>query len=133
MGIKYEYAPDILEVVKDLRDTLGLFHIQLSNIAVIRSRGSAARGTVARCHALNKIMQMSLGRTGFYVLEFISEKFDKMSEEERVKVIIHEMLHIPKSFGGGFVHHDFVNHKNINKFFAQYKSLKKDKTIEYYG
>jgi len=135
MGIKYEYAPDILEVVRDLRDTMGMFHIKLDSIAVMRSRGSSGRGTVARCHALGKIMQMALGRSGqgFYVLEFISEKFDRLSEEEKIKTIIHEMLHIPKSFGGGFKHHDFVNHHNIDKFFRAYKTLKAKKDYSING
>ncbi len=131
MPIKYADAPDILEIVRDLRDTIGLFHIQLDNIAVMRSYGSSSRGTIARCHALGKIMQIALGRhgkgRGFYVLEFISERFDKLNEEEKIKTIIHEMLHIPKSFGGGFKHHDFVNHRNINQFFQAYKRLKNSK------
>ena len=131
MSIKYEPAPDILEKVRDLRDTIGMFHIQLDNISVMRSHGSSSRGTVARCHALGKIMQMALGRhgkgRGFYVLEFISERFDRLSEEDKIKTIIHEMLHIPKSFGGGFKHHDFVNHRNINQFFQEYKRLKTHK------
>ncbi len=133
MGIKYVDAPDIREIVHDLRDTMGLFHIQLDNISVMRSHGSSSRGTVARCHALGKIMQQALGRKGYYVLEFISERYDKLSEEERIKVVIHEMLHIPKTFGGGFVHHDFVNHKNIDKFFTAYKSLKAKKQVNDYG
>ena len=133
MPISYEFAPDIFEIVRDLRDTLGMYHIKLDSISCIRSHGSSARGTVARCHALNKIMQLSLGRKGFYVLEFISEKFDRLPEDERIKTIIHEMMHIPKSFGGGFKHHDFVNHKNINKFFLTYKSLKSKQASNQYG
>ncbi|MBS3074047.1 metallopeptidase [Candidatus Pacearchaeota archaeon] len=129
MGIKYEDAPDILEIVRDLRDTMGMFHIQMDNISVMRSHGSSSRGTVARCHALGKIMQKALGRErrGFYVLEFISERFDKLAEDDKTKTIIHELLHIPKSFGGGFKHHDFVNHRNINQFFQEYKRLKTQK------
>jgi predicted metallopeptidase len=72
-----------------------------------------------------KIMQLSLNADAFYPIEFLSEKFDKMSEEERIKVIIHELMHIPKSFGGGFRHHDYVCEKNINTNYKKYISVKK--------
>jgi len=70
-------------------------------------------------------MQKALGRKGFYVLEFLSERFDKMSQEEQMKIIIHEMMHIPKTFGGGFVHHNMVTDKSVNQLFQEYK-LKTD-------
>jgi predicted metallopeptidase len=76
---------------------------------------------------------MSLNRKGFYVLEFISERFDRLSEEEQTKTIIHELMHIPKSFGGGFKHHDYVCDRNIERFFQVYKSLKAKKNIFHYG
>jgi predicted metallopeptidase len=86
----------------------------------MRGFGSSSRGTIARCHALNKVMQKALNRKGFYVLEFLSERFDKLSEQEKIKVLIHEIMHIPKSFGGGFKHHDYVCERNINHLFRIY-------------
>ena len=56
----------------------------------------------------------------FYVIEVISEQFDKMDEEEQTKTLIHELMHIPKNFGGGFRHHDFVNRGNIEKMYKIY-------------
>ena len=66
-------------------------------------------------------MQLALNRKAFYVLEFIHEKFDEMSEEDKIKVIIHELMHIPKNFGGGFKHHDYVTEKEVNKMYEKYK------------
>ena len=43
----------------------------------------------------------------------------------KIKTIIHELMHIPKTFGGGFKHHNFVTEKNVNKFYKAYKSEKK--------
>ena len=41
--------------------------------------------------------------------------------EEQIKIIIHELMHIPKCFGGGFKHHDFVTEKSVNKYYKEYK------------
>ena len=90
-----------------------------------RSYGSSSQGTIARCHALGKLMQKAIGIDAVYSLEFISEKFDKMDYEEQLKIIIHELMHIPQTFGGGFKHHNHVTEKNVNKFYTAYKNKKK--------
>lgn len=98
--------------------------MQLEHVAFLRSTGSKARRTIARCHALGKAMQIGMGREkGFYLIEVISEKFDKLSPDEQLKVIIHELMHIPKSFGGGFIHHDKVHEASVNRVYNHYCSL----------
>jgi len=120
MAIKYCLADDIKKKAEEIARVL-FPYAKMSEVVCIRSIGTSSRGVIARCHALGKVMQLALGRKGFYVLEFISERFDKMGEEEKTKVIIHEMMHIPKCFGGGFRHHDFVNQRNIDKLYFEYK------------
>lgn len=126
--MKYEPAPDIHQKVNDVVTKLRLNHVKLDSISCIRSHGSSSRYTIARCHTLNKIMQKALQRKGFYVLEFLSERFDKQSEEDKIKTIIHELMHIPKTFGGGFRHHDYVCERNINVFYKQYKNESQNNT-----
>ena len=70
-------------------------------------------------------MQKAIGVPAHYALEFIHEQFDKLNEEEKVKTIIHELMHIPKSFGGGFRHHDHVCDKNINFIYEKFENLKR--------
>lgn len=120
--MKYEEAPDLQEKFEDIVIRLGMNHVRKEDVVCIRSFGSSSRGTIARCHALNKVMQKALKRRGFYVLEFLSERFDKLNHDEKIKVLIHEVMHIPKSFGGGFKHHDYVCERNINKLFYNYKN-----------
>ena len=67
-----------------------------------------------------------MGVNAFYALEFLHERFDKLPEDEKVKTIIHELMHIPKSFGGGFRHHDHVCDKNIEKNYRAYKLKKRE-------
>ncbi|MBI4162438.1 MAG: metallopeptidase [Candidatus Aenigmarchaeota archaeon] len=113
MGIKYEPAPDIESVSKIIADKLSINH-DFSRVRFIRSRGSKSRRTLARCHALPRIMQKALDVNAHYVIEVISENFDELGKEEKIKTIIHELMHIPKSMGGGFRHHDYVCRKNID-------------------
>ncbi len=123
MPIKYQHAPDLNEKAREICKVL-FPHVRVDSISCIRSFGSKSRRTIARCHALGKVMQLGMGTKAFYTIEFLSERFDKMSEEEQLKVIIHELMHIPKSFGGGFKHHDFVNDKNIEAHYKTYLRLK---------
>jgi len=118
--MRYEYAPDLKEKAKEIITILGMNHILIDEIECIRSSGTSTRRTIARCHALGKVMQMGLKRKAFYVLEFIHERFDSLKPEDKLKTIIHELMHIPHSFGGGFKHHDEVNEHSVNKFYEEY-------------
>lgn len=124
--MKYEYALDLQEKAEEISKIL-FPHVKLDFIKCLRSYGSSSRGTIARCHALGKLMQKAMGVKAFYALEFISERFDKMSEEDKIKVIIHELMHIPFTFGGGFKHHDHVTERNVNVHYNTYINLKKQR------
>ena len=72
-------------------------------------------------------MQIGMGRKkGFYLIEVISEKFDKLSVDEQLKVIIHELMHIPKSFGGGFIHHNKVHEASVDHVYNHYCNIRKE-------
>lgn len=68
-------------------------------------------------------MQKAMQTKAFYAIEFL-ERFDKMSKADQDKTIIHELMHIPKSFGGGFRQHDYVCEKNIDLLYQRFVSLK---------
>ena len=126
MAIKYFQAPDIQAIAEEIVQRLNWGHILLEHVAFIRSRGSSAKRTIARCHALGKAMQIGMGRKkGFYLIEVISEKFDRLPRDEQLRVIIHELMHIPKTFGGGFVHHDKVHDDSVEHVYNHYCNLKK--------
>ena len=118
--IKYSHAPDISERALSIAEKLGMNH-DFSRIVCVRSHGSASRHVLARCHALPRIMQMALDKKPHYVIEVISENFDKLGEEEQAKTLIHELMHIPKRFGGGFRHHDHVTRRHVEMMYRRYK------------
>ena len=130
--MKYEFAEDIQKLADEISKML-FPHIDLSNVKCYRSYGTSSRGTIARCHALNKIMQKAIGIKAVYVLEFLSERFEKLNYEDKIKVVIHELMHIPKSFGGGFKHHDFVTDRTVNKVYMEYKHRKDNEKRDYYS
>jgi predicted metallopeptidase len=122
--IRYEPAPDIQARFADIVRTLGLNHIDLDKVVCIRSRGSSARRIIARCHGMSKVLQVAMGIKAFYVLEFISERFDRLSAIEQIRTIIHELMHIPKNFGGGFRYHDHVTARNVQAMLEAYLRAK---------
>ncbi len=123
MGIKYFDAPDLKWRMKEIAKILGMGYLDLSRVECLRSTGSSSKRTIARCHALGKLMQKAMKTKAFYAIEFL-ERFEKLSEKEQDKTIIHELMHIPKSFGGGFRHHDFVCEKNVDLLYNKYVSRK---------
>jgi predicted metallopeptidase len=130
--MKYEFAEDLQRTAEEISRML-FPHIDLSNVKCYRSYGTSSRGTIARCHALNKIMQKAIGIKAVYVLEFLSERFDRFDDEEKLKIIIHELMHIPKTFGGGFKHHDFVTDRTVNKAYKEYKDRKNQRDERFFG
>lgn len=119
--MKYVDAADVKEKIIEIVTKLDLRHIDINRIACIKSKGSKARGIIARCHALPKALQHGMQCQPFYCIELISKRFDKLNEKEKTKTLIHELLHIPRSFGGGFRHHSFVKNSRVNQLYSKLK------------
>jgi predicted metallopeptidase len=130
LPLKYVEAPDVKRLVNEVVDILDLFHVVPQFVYCYRSRGSRSKRTVARIHGLGKIWQEALLKPPAYVIEVISERYDRLSEEEKEKTIIHELLHIPKGFSGGFrPHKGYINKKRVEKLhriLAEKRSLMDD-------
>lgn len=112
--MKYEYASDLQERMLAIITLLDMPHIDVTRVKCFRSKGSSTKRTIARCHTIGKLMQKSIGVPAHYAIEFL-ERFDRMSKSDQDKVIIHELLHIPKTFGGGFRQHDYVCEQNVEE------------------
>jgi predicted metallopeptidase len=121
--IKYETDFETMEIAKDVITKLNLTHVKTDKLICVRSHGSKSRRTVARIHGLPKIMQVAMSIKAFYAIEIISENFDKLSREDKIKTIIHELMHVPKNFGGGFRNHQpYVTRKIVEEAFKIYNS-----------
>ena len=125
MPIKYFEAPEIKKHIDQLVDECEFYHVAPQYVYCFRSRGSKAKRTIARIHGLGKIWQEALNSPPSYTIEVISEIFDKMSPEDKERTLIHELMHIPGGFSGGFrPHKGYVERKNVE---AVYKKLQNDR------
>lgn len=107
MPIKYYPAPDIKRRITELIHNNGFHNVSAHRIYCFRSRGSGSRRILARIWSFPKIWQLALYMEPRYVIEVLSERFDKLSPEKQDEVLIHELKHIPKRFSGGLrKHHD---------------------------
>jgi predicted metallopeptidase len=115
--LDFETKRAFMEIITGLRMT----HIDPERVVCVRSRDSKSRKVLARCHVLPRIMQKALDMKAHYVIELVSEKYDKLDEEEKTKTLIHELLHIPKAFGGGFRYHDYVSKRTVERLYEKLK------------
>lgn len=121
----WQRAPDLQKEVAKLISTLKLSYIDHKRIIVFRSFGSTSRAQ-ARIWSLPRIWQKALQVKAHYCLEVISERFDKLPLKEKRKVLIHELLHIPKNFSGSLLPHRGrgrrIDRKVVEELYRQYVS-----------
>lgn len=124
--IEYFPAPDVMKRIEGIVEILRFNHINLSSLHCVRSRGSKARRTVARIHGRSRIWQV-IGLEPSYIIEIIAERFDYLSYEDQDKTLIHELLHIPKGFKGGFRHHKgYVNAETVETWYRRYREKREE-------
>ncbi len=115
MVMHWHPAPDITRRIFFLTDRLHFDHVQPDSVYCFRSAGSTGR-SIARIWSLPTIWQQALHVPPGYCLEVISERFDRLSLPEQEKVLIHELLHIPKSFSGAVVAHRTARHRSFSHY-----------------
>jgi predicted metallopeptidase len=126
MQIEYSEAPDVKKLAEEVIDCLDLFHVVPQFVFCFRSKGSTSTRIIARIHGLSKIWQDALNLPSSYVIEVISERYDHLTEEDKEKTIIHELLHIPHGFAGGFrPHKGYIDRKTVEQL---YTTLQKQRT-----
>ena len=77
---------------------------KIENITALRSYSSKSRA-YARIWGLSKVWQLSLNLKPHYIIEVLSEKFDKLPMGKKDEVLLHELAHIPLNFSGSLLPH----------------------------
>lgn len=125
--MKWIEAKEVKEDLRHILATIALPHIQIENISCYRTTGSTSK-SYARIWAFPKIFQQALSIEPHYVIEVLSKYYDKLDADEQKKVLIHELLHIPKNFSGALVPHKTRTRsvtKLTNQLFKEYKKKRK--------
>lgn len=107
--MKYALAPEIKKKIEVLVERLHFTHIKVKNIHCIRSFDAKTRA-YARIWGMSKLFHEVAGLEPNYIIEVIAKKFDKLSEREQIKTLIHELMHIPKTFSGALLSHRGPHH-----------------------
>lgn len=104
MPISWHNAPDVKKRLLFLIEKLGLSWLKTSKIIAFRSFNAHTKA-YARIWGLGRVWQQALKLSPAYILEVISEKYDKLSSRQKDEVLLHELTHIPKNFSGSLVPH----------------------------
>jgi predicted metallopeptidase len=126
--LEWQHATDIKSEIVKIIEVLELDYIKPTRVFCYRTEGSKARA-YARTWMMPKIFQDALDIPPAYVIEVISKYFDKLNDDEKTKVLIHELLHIPKNFSGALLSHRGVNRhigRDSNSLFKEYKKRTKE-------
>ncbi|OGH11472.1 MAG: hypothetical protein A3B38_01520 [Candidatus Levybacteria bacterium RIFCSPLOWO2_01_FULL_36_13] len=126
-NLEWEDAKDVKQKITELLTTLDMPHIKIENIHCFRTTGSKSRA-YARIWSMPKIFQRALNLEPNYVIEVLSKYYDRLSEDAKSKVLIHELLHIPQNFSGALVPHKTRSRhlgKTANILFDLFMSRKK--------
>ena len=122
--MELQFAPDVQKRIKTIVKHIDLPYIKAKRIVCFRSYKSKSRAR-ARIWSFPRIWQMALKIEPHYVIEVLSEKFDHLKYDDQTKILIHELMHIPHSFGGGFrSHRPHVTRKKVERMYKQFIDAK---------
>jgi len=108
--VKYTLAADVKNHINQLITSLDLHHIKPKRIHCIRSLDVKTRA-IARIWGMSKLFTEVAGIPAQYIIEVNAKRYDKLSEREKIKTLIHELMHIPKTFSGALLPHRGRHHR----------------------
>jgi predicted metallopeptidase len=122
--MNWEDATDVKSDLRHILSVVDLPYIDIDRIHCYRTEGSKARA-YARTWGFPKIFQRALNVEPAYVIEVLSKYYDRLGDDEKKKVLIHELLHIPKNFSGALLPHH-TRSRNLGRvataLFKEYKA-----------
>lgn len=125
-SVVWEVAQDIKELTHDIISDASIDWLHVGHIYFFRSYNSKARA-YARIWGLSRVWQQALKIPPSYIIEVISEKFDKLDIKRKKEVIVHELTHIPRNFSGSLIPHIKKRgkrnfHDKVQDIFSRLKS-----------
>jgi len=122
--MNYTPAPEIKERIALLVKELQFDHIKLERLHCIRSFNAKTRA-IARIWGMAKIFKEVVGIEPHYIIEVNAKYFDKQSPREQMKTLVHELMHIPKTFSGALLSHrgryHAINNREVEKILKRHQ------------
>ena len=121
--MKHQKAEDVAQRLKFVIQTLGLENVDPDKVHCVRSF-DVNTNAIARIWSLPGVWRDVLDVEPQYIIEVVGKRYDKLSDDEKTKVLIHELLHIPKKFSGGLVSHNCfgkrINDRVVSEIYQKY-------------
>ena len=121
--LEWEGANEVKKDIEKILKILDFSHVDITRIFCFKTTGSKSR-SYARIWAMPKIFQTALNIKPAYVIEVLAKYYDKLNNDEKKKVLIHELLHIPKNFSGSLLPHR-SRHRHlqseVNRLYKEYQ------------
>ena len=117
--VVWENATDIKILTENIIVEAKVSWVIKADIYYFRSYNSKARA-YARIWGLGRVWQQALKIKPSYIIEVISERYDRLGEMEQDKVLLHEIAHIPRNFSGSLLPH---TRRGKNKFYDRVRNL----------
>lgn len=117
--IDWASAPDIAARIAHLVQKASIDWVDVDSLTCFRSENANTRA-YARIWGLSRVWQLALKIGPSYVVEVISEKFDRLPQKEQDKILLHELAHIPRNFSGALTPH---THKGKGNFHDKLKLM----------
>lgn len=122
--MEWNKAADISDEITKIVKKLDLTHLDPKRIICFRSYGSTSRAR-ARIWSFPRVWQLALNKAPHYVIEVLSNHYDKLNSDDRTRVLIHELLHIPRNFSGSLLPHrgrgKRIDSRRVEGLFQQLK------------
>jgi predicted metallopeptidase len=123
--MKYSLAPEIKQKITVLVEKLKFEHVKINQIYCIRSYDAKTRA-IARIWGMSRLFKEVAGIEPRYIIEVNAKRFDKLSPREQTKTLVHELMHIPKTFSGALLSHrgryHRINDREVEKILKNSKA-----------
>lgn len=131
--VDWKESSEIKQRVLKLVKLLDMDWVDTNSLYFVRSSNSSSRA-YARIWGLSKVWQITLKQKPSYVIEVLSQRFDKLNKHEQDKVLLHELAHIPKNFSGSLLPHVRKRgkrnfHDRVNELYNQYRNSLRGRTL----
>lgn len=121
--MRYQIDSEIKNQIDKLIDKLQLTYIDKKRVFCIRSFDAKTRA-IARIWGMSRLFAEVAGIKPCYIIEVNNKRFDRLPKREKIKTLVHELLHIPKTFSGALLSHrgryHQINNRQVEKILKNF-------------